>query len=85
MWILDLASRLCHGILGILNPVTPFCHRILWMLDPFLLMAHVWHLHIQIGTILFRLFANSIQMAGPIGMGEALIDVFRHRKDDGAY
>ena len=32
---------------------------------------------IAIGTILiFSLFANNVRMAGLIGMGEALIDVF---------
>ena len=32
-----------------------------------------------ISTILiFRLFANDARTAGPIGMGEALIDVFPH-------
>ena len=41
---------------------------------------------IAIGTILiFRLFANNVRTAGPIGMGEALIDVFRPLDDDGAY
>ena len=33
----------------------------------------------------FGLFANSARTAGPIGMGEALIDVFRPHQDDGAY
>ena len=38
-----------------------------------------------IGTILiFSLFANSVRTAGPIVMGEALIDVFRPREDEGA-
>ena len=30
-------------------------------------------------------FANNVLTAGPIGMGEALIDVFRPQEDDGAY
>ena len=30
-------------------------------------------------------FANNVRTAGPIGMGEALIDVFRPQEDDGAY
>ena len=30
-------------------------------------------------------FANNVRTAGPIGMGEALIDVFRTQEDDGAY
>ena len=30
---LDLRSRLCHWILGILDPVKLFCRRILWILD----------------------------------------------------
>ena len=34
---------------------------------------------------IFSLFANSAITVGPIGMGEALIDVFRSREDDGAY
>ena len=39
-----------------------------------------------IGTILiFPFFANNVRTAGPIGMGEALIDVFRPQEDDGAY
>ena len=29
--------------------------------------------------------ANNVRTAGPIGMGEALIDVFRPQEDDGAY
>ena len=38
-----------------------------------------------IGTILiFSLFVNNIRKTGPIGMGEALIDVFRPPEDDGA-
>ena len=41
---------------------------------------------IAIGTILiFSLFTNNVRTAGLIGMGEALIDVFRPREDDGAY
>ena len=45
-----------------------------------------WHMSIAFGTILnFSLFANSARTVGPIGMGEALIDVFRPREDDGAY
>ena len=40
---------------------------------------------IAIGTILiFSLFANNVRTAGLIGMGEALIDVFRPREGDGA-
>ena len=41
-----------------------------------------------IGTILIfslAFFANNVRTAGPIGMGEALIDVFRPQEDDGAY
>ena len=30
-------------------------------------------------------FANNVRTAGPIGMGEVLIDVFRPQEDDGAY
>ena len=30
-------------------------------------------------------FANNVRPAGPIGMGEALIDVFRPQEDDRAY
>ena len=30
-------------------------------------------------------FANNVRTAGPIGMGEALIDVFRPQEGDGAY
>ena len=38
-----------------------------------------------IGTLLiFSLFANDVRTASPIGMGEALIDVFRPREGDGA-
>ena len=45
-----------------------------------------WHMSIAIGTILsFSLFANKARTVGPIGMGEALIDVFQPREDDGAY
>ena len=41
---------------------------------------------IAIGTILIvSLFTNNVRTAGPIGMGEALIDVFSPREDDGAY
>ena len=41
---------------------------------------------IAIGTILiFNFFANYVRTAGPSGMGEALIDVFRPREDDGAF
>ena len=41
---------------------------------------------IAIGTMLiFSLFANNVRTAGLIGMGEALIDVFRPQQDDGAY
>ena len=40
---------------------------------------------IAISTILiFNLFANNVRTAGPIGMGEVLIDVFPPREDDGA-
>ena len=36
-----------------------------------------------IGTLLiFSLFANNVRTAALIGMGEALIDVFRPREDD---
>ena len=39
---------------------------------------------IAIGTILiFSLFTNNVGTAGLIGMGEALIDVFPPREDDG--
>ena len=31
------------------------------------------------------LFANNVRTAGPIGMGEALIDVIRPLEDNGAY
>ena len=45
-----------------------------------------WHMLIAIGTILiFSPFANSVRTAGPIGMGEALIDVIRPREYDGAH
>ena len=38
-----------------------------------------------IGTILIlSLFANNVRTAGQIRMGEAPIDVFRPREDDGA-
>ena len=41
---------------------------------------------IAIGTILiFSPFANNVRTAGPIAKGEALIDVFRPREDDGAH
>ena len=30
-------------------------------------------------------FANNVRTAGPIGMGEGLIDVFRLQEDDGAH
>ena len=41
---------------------------------------------IAIGTIfIFSLFANNARTTGLIGMGEALIDVFRPQKDDGAH
>ena len=37
-----------------------------------------------IGRILiFSIFANNVRTAGPIGMGEALVDVFQPREDDG--
>ena len=38
---------------------------------------------IAIGKIInFIIFANSVRTAGPIAMGEALIDVFQPREDD---
>ena len=38
-----------------------------------------------IGTILIlSLFSKNVRTAGQIGMGEAPIDVFRPREDDGA-
>ena len=41
--------------------------------------------HMPIGTLLiFSLFANNVPTAGPIAMGEALIDVLRPLGDDGA-
>ena len=41
--------------------------------------------HMPIGTLLiFSIFANSVRTAGLIGMGEALIDVFRPREGDSA-
>ena len=41
---------------------------------------------IAIGTILIlNLFADNVRTAGPIGMGEILIDVFPPREDDCAY
>ena len=41
---------------------------------------------IAIGTILsFSLFGKSARTVGRIGIGEALIDVFRPGEDDGAY
>ena len=44
------------------------------------------HMSIAIGTIpIISLFANNAQTTGLIGMGEALIDVFRPQQDDGAY
>ena len=40
---------------------------------------------IAIGTILIlSLFAKNVRTAGPIGMGEVLIDVLPPREDDGA-
>ena len=40
---------------------------------------------IAIGTIFnFSLFANNVRTAGLVGMGDALIDVFRPREGDGA-
>ena len=40
----------------------------------------------SIGTILIlSLFANNVRPAGPIGLGEALIVMFRPWKDDSAY
>ena len=39
---------------------------------------------IAFGTLLiFSLYTNNVRTAGPIGMGEALIDVFPPREDDG--
>ena len=39
-----------------------------------------------IGTLLIlSLFENNVRTAGQIGMGEALIDFFRPRQDNGAY
>ena len=44
-----------------------------------------WHMPIAIGTILiFSLYTNNVRTAGPIAMGEELIDVFPPREDDGA-
>ena len=41
---------------------------------------------IAIGTLLiFSLYTNKVRTAGPIGMGEALIDVIRPREYDGAH
>ena len=41
---------------------------------------------IAIGTnLIFSLFTNNVRTAGPIGMGEALIDVIRPREDDSAH
>ena len=45
---------------------------------------------IAIGTIIIAnfaisLFANNVRTAIVLGMGEALIDVFRPLEDDGAY
>ena len=38
---------------------------------------------IAVGTILiFSLFANNVRTASPIGMGEALIDVFQPRENN---
>ena len=36
-------------------------------------------------SLFFSLFANNARTTGLIGMGEALIDVFRPQQDDGAY
>ena len=45
----------------------------------------LWHMPIAIGTLLiFSLYTNNVRTAGPIGMGEALIDVFPPREDDDA-
>ena len=41
-----------------------------------------WHIPIDTNLIV-SLFENCVRTAGPIGMGEALIDVFRPREDDG--
>ena len=48
-----------------------------------------WHFahddwHNRHVVLIFSLFTNNVRTAGPIGMGEALIDVFPHREDDGA-
>ena len=44
-----------------------------------------WHMPIAIGTIIIcSLFVNNGRTAGPIGMGEVLIDVLPPREDDGA-
>ena len=49
-------------------------------------ISGTWHTSIAIGTILsFSLFAKNARTVGPIGMGEALIDVFRPREDDGVF
>ena len=43
-------------------------------------LAHAdWH-----NPHFFSFFASNVRTAGPIGMGEALIDVFRSREDGGA-
>ena len=34
---------------------------------------------------IFSLFAKNVRTAGAVGMGEAPIDVFRPREDDGTY
>ena len=39
----------------------------------------------QSASVCQSIFGNSVRTAGPIGMGEALFDVFRPREDDGAY
>ena len=36
-------------------------------------------------TLIFSFFTNNVRTAGPIAMGEALINVFRPREDNGAY
>ena len=38
---MDLASRQCHGIIGILDHAKPFCRWILWILDPVFWPRHM--------------------------------------------
>ena len=40
---------------------------------------------LRLAQSLFSLFANKVRTAGPIGMGEALIDMIRSREDDCAH